>query len=139
MAAMRQDLARARLQELEQLRLQIYKELAPYQARNEKPPARLSKSLEENEEAISARGHASGSVHVMQNRFILNHPLVQKSLPNLFVRKKRKCLYSRLQQTQCNRGGPTARHRIRHRQRDADVHHIIGCRFRQRAGIAGIK
>ena len=44
-----------------------------------------------------------------------------------------------LQQTQCNRGGPTARDGIRHRQRHADVHHIIGRCFRQRAGIAGIK
>lgn len=67
----RQDLARARLQELEQLRLQIYKELAPYQARNEKPPARLSKSLEENEEAISAQKRTIESNEVTRNRALL--------------------------------------------------------------------
>ena len=91
-----------------------------------------------NEEAIMrTRTRIWVEVQVMQ---VLTHRcLRQKPLPNLLMCEKRKRLYGRFEQTQSNGGGPTAGHRIRHRQRHTDVHHIIGCGFRQRARVTTIK
>ena len=67
----RQNLARARLQQLEQVRLQIMKDIAAYQSRGEKPPARLSSSLEDAEEAIRAQKRTIEANEVRRNRTLL--------------------------------------------------------------------
>lgn len=67
----RQNLARARLQELEQVRLQIMKDIAAYQSRGEKPPARLSSSLEDAEESIRAQKRTIEANEVTRSRTML--------------------------------------------------------------------
>ncbi len=67
----RQNLARARLEELERVRLQAFKDLAPYQSKGEKPPARLISSLEDADEAVAAQRRTIESNEIRRNRTLL--------------------------------------------------------------------
>lgn len=67
----RQNLARARLQQLELVRLQTYKDMAHYYAQSEQPPARLVSQLEDADEAIAAQRRSIETNEVRRNRTLL--------------------------------------------------------------------
>lgn len=80
-----QALARTRLNDLDAVRLQAYKDLAPYQARREQPPPALRQAMEKAEAEVAAQKRSIENHELNRQRVLLRFDDELKRLKKLWA------------------------------------------------------